>query len=166
MALIALLLVVPVIELFVFWQVAQIVGIGEAILLLLAISLLGAWLVKRQGLAIWRQFNATLAQGQIPHREIVDGALLLFAGALLLVPGFVTAAIGALLLLPPVRAGVRNLVMGRFRAGRVVVFGAGRYNQFRAGGTRGSGDVGVWDVESWEDDPGARRPQGPGELER
>ncbi len=166
MALIALLLVVPVIELFVFWQVAQIVGIGEAILLLLAISLLGAWLVKRQGLAIWRQFNATLAQGQIPHREIVDGALLLFAGALLLVPGFVTAAIGALLLLPPVRAGVRTLVMGRFRAGRVVLFGAGRYNQFRAGGTRGGSDVEVWDVESWEEDPGARRPQGPGELER
>lgn len=164
MALIALLfLAVPIVELFVIVQVAQGVGIGETILLLIAISLVGAWLVKRQGLAVWQQFNTTLSRGQIPHKEIVDGALVLFAGALMLTPGFVTDALGVLLLLPPTRAVVRNVLMVRVKAGRVVMFGAGRFNDFRGGSAGGSS--GVWDAESWESDPGSTPPQGRGELD-
>lgn len=166
MALIALLfLVVPIVELFVIVQVAQGVGIGETILLLIAVSLIGAWLVKRQGLAVWQQFNATLSRGQVPHKEIVDGALVLFAGALMLTPGFVTDALGVLLLLPPTRAVVRNVLMARFKAGRVVMFGAGRFNSFREGSASGS-TSGVWDAESWETEPGSAPPQGRGELDR
>jgi UPF0716 protein FxsA len=167
MALFALLfLVVPIVELFVIVQVAQGVGIGETILLLIAVSLVGAWLVKRQGVAVWQQLNQTINQGQIPHREIVDGALILFAGALMLTPGFVTDVLGLLLLLPPSRAVVRNVLMTRFKAGRVVMFGAGRFNSFRAGGAAGAGGSEVWDAESWETDPGSGSPRGTGELDK
>jgi UPF0716 protein FxsA len=167
MALLVLLfLVVPIVELYVIVQVAQGVGVGETILLLIVVSLAGAWLVKRQGLAVWQQFNQTINQGQIPHREIVDGALVLFAGALMLTPGFVTDALGLLLLLPPSRAVVRNVLMTRFKAGRVVMFGAGRFNSFRAGGTAKAGGSEVWDAESWETDPDERPPRGAGEIDR
>jgi len=167
MALIALLfLVVFIVELFVIVQVAHSVGLGETIFLLIAVSLFGAWLVKRQGLAVWQQFNQTMNQGQIPHREVVDGALVLFAGVLMFTPGFVTDALGLLLLLPPSRAVVRNVLMARFKAGRIIMFGAGRFNAFRAGGTAGSGGSAVWDAESWETDPDPGPTQGRGELDQ
>ena len=165
MALFALLFFVfPLVELFVIVQVAQEVGVGETILLLVAVSLLGAWLVKRQGMAVWMQSNETLARGQIPHREIVDGALILFAGALMLTPGFVTDALGVLLLLPLTRAVARNVVMSRAAAGRIVMFGAGRFNAYRGSARGGKGAV--WDADSWDVDPGSSPPRGPGELDR
>jgi UPF0716 protein FxsA len=157
MALIALLfLVVPLVELYVIVQVAQVTGIWETILLLLAVSVLGAWLVKRQGVAVWNRFNSTLANGQIPHVEIVDGVLILFAGALMLTPGFVTDALGVFLLVPPTRALVRGIAMQRFKVGRVVTFGANRFN-----GWRGPTSSDVWDAESWEQGP-STSPRGRG----
>ena len=166
MALFALLFFVfPLVELFVIVQVAQQVGVGETILLLVAVSLIGAWLVKRQGMAVWMQFNETLARGQIPHREIVDGALILFAGALMLAPGFITDDLAVLLLLPPTRALARNVRMARATAGRIVMFGAGRFNQYRSGGARGAKGA-VWDADSWDVDPGSPPSRGTGELDK
>ena len=54
----------------------------------MADSLLGAWLLKSQGRAVWRRFNEILAQGRVPHREVIDGVLVIFGGAFLITPGF------------------------------------------------------------------------------
>jgi UPF0716 protein FxsA len=101
--LVVLLVVLPLTELYVFVQVGDAIGFGFAILLLIACSLVGLWIVKRQGVGTWRRAQAQLRAGEIPAAEVVDGAVLLVAGTLLLIPGFVSDFLGALLLLPPVR---------------------------------------------------------------
>ncbi len=101
--LIIALVVVPLIELFVFVQVGQWIGYEYAIITLLAFSVVGAYLVKREGLNALRRAQAQLRAGEIPAAELVDGALILFAGALLLTPGFVTDLVGLLLLIPAMR---------------------------------------------------------------
>jgi UPF0716 protein FxsA len=105
-----ILITLGAIEIFVFIQVGQWIGFGAAILALIAISILGAWLVKREGLGTWRRAQAQLRAGEIPAAEVVDGALIAGAGLLLVVPGFVTAVIGLLLLLPPLRWPARRWV--------------------------------------------------------
>src|SRR4051812_980873 len=89
---------------------------------MIAISLFGFWLVKREGLGTWRRAQAQLRAGEVPAGEAVDGALIAGAGLLLIVPGFVTDAIGLLLLLPPLRWPARRWVRThRFvRAGNVI----------------------------------------------
>ena len=143
-----LFLVVPIAELYVIVQVAQGIGIGETILVLVAMSFVGAWLAKQQGLAVLRRLQATVAQGKVPSREIVDGALILFAGALMITPGFLSDCLAILLLLPPFRAVVRAGILRRIREGHgfITVFsGPGRTDR--------TGAADVWDVEGWEDPP-------------
>ena len=96
--------VLPLVEIAVLIQVGSSIGVWPTIGLLLTISVLGAMLVKHQGTGVWRSMRAQLAQGQLPAAELVDGVLILAAGVLLLVPGFVSDAIGLLLLIPFVRA--------------------------------------------------------------
>ena len=112
--LVALFIVIPLIEIAVIIQVGQWLGVVNTIGLLLLISVVGAWLVKRQGLGVWRRIRDQQQAGQVPAAAVFDGALILVAGVLLLFPGFVTDAFGLLLLLPPVRAGVRALLRRRF----------------------------------------------------
>jgi UPF0716 protein FxsA len=92
-----------VLEAYVFVQISHAIGWGDAVVLLLVVSLVGAQLVKRQGLSAWRRIQESLAYQQVPGKDLIDGFLILLAGALLLVPGFVSSAIGLLLLIPPVR---------------------------------------------------------------
>lgn len=101
--LIIALVVVPIVELVVFVQIGQWIGYLPAIVLLIVFSIGGAYLVKREGLSAWRRAQAQLRAGEIPAAELVDGALILFAGALLLTPGFVTDLIGLVLLVPAMR---------------------------------------------------------------
>jgi UPF0716 protein FxsA len=113
-ALILLFIVVPFAELYVIiWVVGPALGAPLTILLLVADSLLGSWLLRSQGRAVWRRFNQTLAAGQMPHREVVDGVLVIFGGAFLITPGFITDVLGLVLLLPPTRAIVRRVLMRR-----------------------------------------------------
>lgn len=114
--LVALFIVIPLVEIAVIIQVGQALGVVNTIGLLLVISIVGAWLVKRQGLAVVRRIREQQQAGQVPAAALIDGALILVAGVLLLTPGFVTDAAGLLLLLPPVRAGVRAFLRRRFRA--------------------------------------------------
>lgn len=102
------LLAMPIVELAVIVQVAEEVGVLETLALLVGISIAGAWLLKQQGLATWQSLQATMARGQVPTKEATDGALILFGGALLLTPGFVTDVFGIVLLLPPTRALVKS----------------------------------------------------------
>lgn len=105
-----LLLAVPLIELWVIVQVAREVGIVETFVLLILVSVVGAWLLRQQGMAAWVRLQQALARGDIPTKEVTDGALILLGGALLLTPGFVTDAVGLLLLFPPTRALLKSAV--------------------------------------------------------
>ena len=121
--LVILLVVVPIVEIYVGIQVAQEIGWLVTLGLVVLVSVVGAWLVKVQGLGVLARAERRAARGEIPGRELVDGILILLAGLLLLTPGFVTDAFGILLLLPPVRAGMRGAVRrrygGRVRSGRI-----------------------------------------------
>jgi UPF0716 protein FxsA len=111
----ALLVVLFIAELWVLIQVAVHVGVLDTVALLVLMPVLGIWLVKRAGLAVFRRVQTTLDAGGIPHREVIDGFLLLIAGLLLIVPGFITDAMGLLLLVPPVRIGVRTMLLRSFK---------------------------------------------------
>jgi UPF0716 protein FxsA len=117
--LVLLFIAVPIAEIAVIIKVGSWLGIGETIALLLLISVFGMWLVKRQGIGVLRRMREQTNAGRVPGNEIVDGVLLLLAGALLIPPGFITDAAGLLLLVPPVRGGIRRLT--RRRLGRRVV---------------------------------------------
>ena len=69
--------------------------------------------MKSQGRAVWRRFNEAIGAGRIPHREIVDGVLIIFGGAFLITPGFITDILGFLLLIPPTRSLFRRSLQRR-----------------------------------------------------
>jgi UPF0716 protein FxsA len=151
--------VVPIAEIYVLLQIGHAIGALPTIALLIADSVLGAALMRSQGRAAWLRFNAALAEGRVPGREVIDGALVIVGGALLLTPGFLSDILGLVLLLPPTRAVVRRVLLRRF-AGRVVagatsgaqarMFGFGA----RPGpGRRGAGDDDVVDASATEVDP-------------
>jgi UPF0716 protein FxsA len=112
--LVLLFVVVPIVEIYVIIQVGQAIGALWTIALLVADSIIGSVLMRSQGRAAWRRFNEALAAGRIPHREVVDGVLVIFGGVLLLTPGFITDIFGAIFLIPPTRAIVRRLLVKRF----------------------------------------------------
>jgi UPF0716 protein FxsA len=120
--LILLFIVIPVAELYVIIKVGELIGVWPTLILLLADALLGSWLLKHEGRGAWRRFNEALAARRFPGREVVDGALIIVGGTLLLTPGFITDLVGAFLLLPPTRAIARRLLK-RFTIGRFTVVG-------------------------------------------
>jgi len=111
-----LFVVVPILELMVIIQVGQSVGAWNTVILLVADSLVGAWLVKHQGVGLLKKSQDRLRNGELPSDEIFSGVAVLFAGALMLTPGFLTDLIGLLLLVPPIRVGVLLIVRRRFRS--------------------------------------------------
>jgi UPF0716 protein FxsA len=111
--LILLFIVVPIAELYVILKVGDLIGILPTIALLVADSLLGSWLLKSQGRTVWRRFQETMQAGRVPHREVIDGVLVIFGGAFLITPGFLTDIVGVLLLLPPTRAVFRRMLIRR-----------------------------------------------------
>jgi UPF0716 family protein affecting phage T7 exclusion/8-oxo-dGTP pyrophosphatase MutT (NUDIX family) len=133
------LVAVPVAEIYVIIQVAHAIGVVPAVLALLLISAAGPGLVRRQGLGVWSRARDRIRSGEVPGRELMDGVLLLSSGVLITVPGFITDALGLLLLLPPVRALARRLVIRRL--------------------ARRTGGLAVT-VQSWP--PGPERPARPG----
>src|SRR4051812_21495730 len=103
-----LFIVVPIAELAVLIQVGQHIGVWWTVAILIADSILGATLMRSQGRAAWRRFNVTLQSGRPPAREVLDGVLVIFGGALLLPPGVITDIFGVVFLLPPPRAVLRR----------------------------------------------------------
>jgi len=97
--------------------VAHQVGVLATILLLLAGSLVGGWLLRREGGRAWRAFAAAVTEGRPPAREVLDGMLVLLGGAFVLFPGFVTDVLGLLCLLPLTRRGLAR-VLRRYAARR------------------------------------------------
>ena len=111
--LVLLFIVVPIAELALIIQVGQAIGVWWTIALLIADSLLGSLLMRSQGRAAWRRFTEATRSGRVPAREVLDGVLVIFGGALLVTPGFISDFLGLLLLVPPTRAVVRRVLVRR-----------------------------------------------------
>jgi UPF0716 protein FxsA len=133
--LVALFIAIPIAELYVIIQVGQAIGALPTIAILLADSIIGSLLLRSQGRTAWRRFNEALGAGRVPAREVLDGALVIFGGAFLITPGFLTDIVGILLLLPPTRALVRRLTVRVF-ARRFVVSAVGTAGAAGARATR------------------------------
>jgi UPF0716 protein FxsA len=118
---ILLFVVAPIIELYVFVQVANAFGFGQALGAMVVITLVGVWIVKHEGMRVWRRFTELANAGKPVSKEVADGTLILLAGVLLIAPGFISDIFGVLLLIPPVRALVRPLLVRRYSVrGRVI----------------------------------------------
>lgn len=164
-ALLVAFLVVPVVEIYVIVQVGQLIGAGPTIVLLLLESLLGAWIVKREGARAWRALQEAVRSGRLPSRQLADAALVLVGGTLLLTPGFVTDVVGFFVVLPPTRPLARRLLgllVARRAArrfgplGRAAAYGAA-YRSTRRTERVVPGEV----VPGEPDQPGAEPPDTP-----
>ena len=130
------LIVVPLAELYVLIQVGQQLGVLSTLALLFGMSVLGGYLLRREGARTWQAFREALQAGRLPAREVTDGALVVLGGALLLTPGFLTDVIGLLCILPPSRAVLRRMFTGLVArrlgvAGLIGGFAANRMGQPR-----------------------------------
>jgi len=110
LALVLAFVVMPLLEIYVIVQVGQAIGALWTILLLVVDSVVGAWLVRREGARAWAALREAIGSGRMPSRELADGALILIGGTLMLAPGFVTDVWGLLLVLPPTRPVFRRLL--------------------------------------------------------
>ena len=134
--LLVLFIAVPIAELAVIIQVGQAIGVWWTIALLIADSVLGSVLMRSQGRAAWRRFNAAIQAGRAPAREVADGVLVIFGGALLLTPGFLTDVVGLLFLLPPTRAVIRRVFLRQAMRRITVTMANGPRMAPRRDGTR------------------------------
>jgi UPF0716 protein FxsA len=136
--LVAALVIVPIVEIWVLLQVGQLLGVLQTVVLLVVMSLLGAYLLRREGARTWQAFRTALASGRLPAAEVADGALVILGGALLLTPGFATDAFGLLCVVPPTRAVLRRLltrqVARRLSVGAVLGGGRGSSSRRRPPG--------------------------------
>ena len=126
-ALVAIFVVVPLAELYLILKVGDSIGVVWTLALLVADSVLGSVLLRSQGRTVWRRFNEALASGRMPHREVEHGVAVIFGGAFLITPGFITDVIGLALLVPPSRALIVRLArraVARRMADRVADRGA------------------------------------------
>lgn len=117
--------VIPLAEIWAILQVGQLVGPWWTIVLLVLDSMVGAWLIKREGGRAWRALREALQGGRMPAREIADGALILIGGTLMLSPGFLLDLLGILLILPFTRPVARRLLTSVVERRLVVAPGAG-----------------------------------------
>jgi UPF0716 protein FxsA len=151
--LVLLFILVPIAEIYLIIQIGQEIGALWTVILLIADSIIGARLLSWQGRSVWRAFQDALAAGRMPHREIIDGVMIVVGGAFLLTPGFITDVFGLLLLLPPTRALIRRAVVSSIRRrGAVtrIVFAT-----WPGGGRHGSGRGPYTSPGRGHEDPGA-----------
>lgn len=112
-----LLIALPVAEIALLIAIGRQAGLAATVALLLLSGLLGALLARRQGLAVVRKVKSEMAAGRAPAGQLVDGALILLAGALLIIPGVLTDLLGFFCLLPAGRTLLKAWMRRRFEAG-------------------------------------------------
>ena len=145
-------IVVPILELWLISQVANLISWPVTIATLIAEAIVGAWLVKREGRSTWRRFREAISsRNRVPAVEVVDGALVLIGGTLLLTPGFLTDIAAFVFIVPPTRAlvnrSIRSRVRGRFGLGGVPRTSAGAGRSPRTPADQAPLDVEVVEVK-------------------
>ena len=106
-------LIVPIVEIYLFIEVGGVIGAPATIGIVLLTAIVGAWLFRAQGLSTLARARSSMKQGQLPAMELLEGPLLLLAGAFLLTPGFFTDALGFILLIPSSRRGMIQWIVRR-----------------------------------------------------
>jgi UPF0716 protein FxsA len=107
---VAAFILVPIVEIYVIIQVGQVIGPWWTILLLIADSVFGSWLVRHEGRRAWQALTTAISTGRMPAKELADGALILVGGTLMISPGFVTDLFGIVMILPFTRPLARRLL--------------------------------------------------------
>lgn len=113
--LLLLFILVPILELAIFVALGDKIGLPPTLGIIVLTAILGAYLTKSQGIKALNKYQQALAQGKLPHDEVMDGLMILIAGAVLLTPGFLTDAIGFSLLIPPFRRVIKAVIKDRLR---------------------------------------------------
>ena len=160
--LLALFVVVPVAELALLVWAGGRIGFWPTVGTVLVTALVGSWLARREGMAAWGRVQSSLAQGSVPGTALIDGLIILVAGALLLTPGFLTDLAGLAGLVPASRSLIRKTLAARFakaaQSGRIRV-ATGGFGPMGAGAPFGTpfgagfGTPPVEDAEVIEDSP-------------
>ncbi|MBM7660566.1 UPF0716 protein FxsA [Bacillus mesophilus] len=114
--LLALIIIVPALEIGLLIVSGQTFGVPVTILLIIGTGVLGAWLAKKQGTRAIQQVQYQISRGQMPGDVIVDGLCILVGGVVLLTPGFITDAIGFILLFPQTRKMVKPFILNIIRS--------------------------------------------------
>lgn len=113
--LLLLFVVVPIIELSLLVRLGEYIGFWPTVGIIFLTGTAGSFFARREGFSVWKRLNDRLASGQLPGQEIMDGVLILLAGALLITPGVLTDIVGFLALLPPSRRLIGTYVQKRLR---------------------------------------------------
>ncbi|MDF1583134.1 MAG: FxsA family protein [Methyloprofundus sp.] len=121
-------LIIPFVEIYLLLQIGGIVGVFPTIALVVLTAIIGAGLLKQQGLITWQRFQDSLAKGILPAYEMVEGPILLVGGALLLTPGFFTDIIGFACLIPTLRKKIAQYIIEK----RLVQAGVSPQQQAKA----------------------------------
>ena len=132
--------VVPLVEIYFVIQVGKAIGAWWTIGLLILDSMIGAWLIKREGRRAWQALQTALNSYRPPAKELADGALILIGGTLLLTPGFVTDVVGFLLVLPFTRPIFRR-VLSAYVASRLTAVAVSRTGRATSGHGPTAGDT-------------------------
>ena len=114
-------LIVPIVEIVLFYYVGSAIGIGPTIAIVIVTAFVGSWLVSHQGRQTWVRIQLEIVAGNPPTTQLVHGAMILVAGALLLTPGFMTDTVGLALMIPAVREALRGWFVRRLQSRWVVV---------------------------------------------
>lgn len=114
---------VPFVEIYVLLQVGALIGALPTIFMVVLTAVLGAWLLRMQGFATWLRFQESMARGEIPAYEIIEGPILLVGGALLLTPGFFTDILGLICLIPATRRKIAAYIIEKYLFPQVDAFG-------------------------------------------
>ena len=101
---------IPVLEISMFISVGTVIGLGPTLAIVIATAIIGAVLVKKQGLKTLFSAQKNLRDNQLPIHEFFDGLILIVAGLFLITPGFVTDSIGLLLFLPQIKMFLKNII--------------------------------------------------------
>lgn len=147
-----LLIAVPVVEIYFLIQVGSAIGAFPTVVFIILTAVLGAYLFRLQGMATFQRVQASLARGEIPAVEMIEGAMLLVSGALLLTPGFVTDIVGFVCLVPSIRQKFALSILKSQMVNQSSFHAGGSFDQ-QSGGDESGGDVIEGEFKREQDDP-------------
>ncbi|HDO21646.1 MAG TPA: FxsA family protein [Nitrospirae bacterium] len=109
---------IPVAELAVLIKVGSVIGTLNTIAIVILTAIIGAYMVRLEGIGVWLRIRRNLMDGIFPADDLINGAMILIAGALLLTPGFITDIIGFLMVFPVTRGFIKK-ILKRYFDGRI-----------------------------------------------